>query len=454
MAIVTVTNQKGGVGKTTTTLNLGIGLQRRGWRVLAVDFDPQGNLTTCCGLDDVAGFETRPTLADALLTTVRGPTARKVRVQDVIVQSPAGIDLVPADKHLAAAEAALYSVYGREYALRDTLEMVKDRYDVILVDSVPTLGLLAINGLAAANGVVIPVQAEFLAVHGLAQLLESVLVVRERLNPDLSVWGVLMTMVDPRTKHSREVTSAVRESLPEGVHVFDAAIPVSVKLKESARAGRSIFEIDSHGRAAQAYGEFAAEVEQHLGKPGTSFSAQGVRDFLDDYRRADAGQADARSPDGSDGSRSNGHANGNGRGEAARGLERTVTLVPASADTSEGKSVDGSIGDEKDAQPGSSVGADNALIGSGRHPVHVCPKLGIETNSREHLPTVSHEHRCFADQTPLEISNYAQRLYCLTDRYGTCGRYLRAQMSAQTVNQEQTGGFLARVRNALNRPAG
>lgn len=452
MAIVTVTNQKGGVGKTTTTLNLGIGLQRRGWRVLAVDFDPQGNLTTCCGLDDVAGSESRPTLADALLTTVRGPTARKVRVQDVIVQSPAGIDLVPADKHLAAAEAALYSVYGREYALRDTLEMVKDRYDVILVDSVPTLGLLAINGLAAAHGVIIPVQAEFLAVHGLAQLLESVLVVRERLNPDLSVWGVLMTMVDPRTKHSREVTSAVRESLPEGVNVFDAAIPVSVKLKESARAGRSIFEIDSHGRAAQAYAEFASEVEQHLGKPGTSFSAQGVRDFLDDYRRADASQSDGHLPEGSDGPRSNGH--GNGRGEGSRGLERTVNLVPGSADGPDGKPPERGGRDERDARPAASAGADNALIGSGRQPIHVCPKLGIETNSREHLPTVSHEHRCFADQTPLEISNYAQRLYCLTDRYGTCGRFLRAQMSAQTVNQEQTGGFLARVRNALNRPSG
>ena len=256
MPIVTVTNQKGGVGKTTTTLNLAVGLQRLGWNVLTVDFDPQGNLTTCCGLAESDLGEGRHTLADALLTTVRGPSVRKVILSDVIVSTPAGVDLIPADKHLAAAEAALYTVYGREYSLRDTLATVRNRYDVIIVDSVPTLGLLAINALAAANGLVIPVQADYLAVHGLAQLLESVQVVRERLNPDLEIWGVLLTMVDARTRHSREVVSAVRESLPGRVHVFETQIPEHVRLKDSAKAGVSIFTFDPNGQRFTYYATY------------------------------------------------------------------------------------------------------------------------------------------------------------------------------------------------------
>lgn len=446
MAIVTVTNQKGGVGKTTTTLNLGVGLQRRGWRVLAVDFDPQGNLSTCCGLDDLDGAEYRPTLADALLTTVRGPTVRKVHLAEVIVHSPAGLDVVPADKRLAAAEAALYSVYGREYALRDSLEMVKDQYDVILIDSVPTLGLLAINGLAAAGGVVIPVQAEFLAVHGLAQLLESVQVVRDRLNPDLSVWGVLMTMVDPRTKHSREVTSAVRDCLPGDVELFDAAIPVSVKLKESARAGRSIFDVDPGGRPSQAYAEFAQEVERYLGakRGGTSAAAS---------RPSTAPRVEARETHLAEATPSvveNVSPPVSRVRDAELPLERLVSLsaLPGHDETS------GASDSVTPAEPRpNGQGADNALIGSGKGPAIVCPRLGTEANPRERLPMVSHEHRCYADQTPLEISNYAQRLYCLTDRYGTCGRYLRAQMNAQAGTTEPATGFLARVRNALGRPS-
>lgn len=446
MAIVTVTNQKGGVGKTTTTLNLGVGLLRRGWRVLAVDFDPQGNLSTCCGLDDLDGADYRPTLADALLTTVRGPTIRKVHLAEVIVHSPAGLDVVPADKRLAAAEAALYSVYGREYALRDSLEMVKDQYDVILIDSVPTLGLLAINGLAAASGVVIPVQAEFLAVHGLAQLLESVQVVRDRLNPDLSVWGVLMTMVDPRTKHSREVTSAVRDCLPSDVELFDAAIPVSVKLKESARAGRSIYDVDPGGRPAQAYAEFSEEVERYLGAKQSSGSSASVRPIVvPRVETREVHPAEVTPPvDAYPASPSRTR-------EIEPPLERLINLSAASGDDEKSPESDPPA---PPAEPRSAgQGADNALIGSGKGPTIFCPKLGTEANPRERLPMVSHEHRCYADQTPLEISNYAQRLYCLTDRYGTCGRYLRAQMNAQAGSAEPATGFLARVRNALGRPS-
>src|SRR6185437_9875161 len=153
---------------------------------------------------------------------------------------------------------------GREYALRDTLAEARDYYDLILVDSVPTLGLLAVNGLAAADGLIIPVQAEYLAVYGLAQLLDNVALVRERLNPRLAIWGVLLTMVDGRTRHSREVVSAVRETLPGQVPVFDTQIPVDVRLKDSARAGISVLGYDPTGRASMAYRELAVEVGRML----------------------------------------------------------------------------------------------------------------------------------------------------------------------------------------------
>ncbi len=265
MQVVTVMNQKGGVGKTTTTLNLAAALKEVGWRVLVVDFDPQGSLTTCCGVNEPGRLGPGQTVSDAVLTTVRGPAARRVSLRDVVVSTRSGIDLVPASQQLATAEAALYTVYGREYALRDTLNEARDYYDVILVDSVPTLGLLAVNGLAAADGLIIPVQAEYLAVYGLAQLLHNVALVRERLNPRLAIWGVLLTMVDGRTRHSREVVAAVRETLPGQVPVFDTQIPVDVRLKDSARAGISVLGYDPTGRAAMAYRELAVEVGRLLG---------------------------------------------------------------------------------------------------------------------------------------------------------------------------------------------
>lgn len=264
MLVMTVMNQKGGVGKTTTTLNLAAALQERGWRVLAVDFDPQGSLTTACGLNEPNHLGPGQTVAEAVLTTVHGPVSRHVTLRDVIVTTPAGIDLVPSSQQLATAEAALYTVFGREYALRDALVGARDDYDVILIDSVPTLGLLAVNSLAAADGLIIPVQAEYLAVYGLSQLLQSVALVRERLNPRLAIWGVLLTMVDGRTRHSRDVVTVVRDTLPEQVPVFHTQIPVDVRLKDSVRRGVSVLAYDSSCRAAHAYRELASEVGRLL----------------------------------------------------------------------------------------------------------------------------------------------------------------------------------------------
>jgi chromosome partitioning protein len=457
MPIVTVTNQKGGVGKTTTTLHLAVALQRLGWNVLTVDFDPQGNLTTCCGLGEADFAEGRQTLADALLTTVRGPSVRKVTLTDVVISTPAGIDLVPADKHLAAAEAALYTVYGREYALRDTLATVRNRYDVILVDSVPTLGLLAINALAAANGIVIPVQADYLAVHGLAQLLESVQVVRERLNPDLEIWGVLLTMVDSRTRHCREVVAAVRESLPGRVRVFDTQIPQQVRLKDAAKAGVSIFTYDPSSRAAYAYQELASEIEPRLGQPLGQLTADGVNSLL--------GEPVAPLPAdevATNGAPNGGHAVFEGLANTSDGLPPSV---PPPAEPTPNRKASQEGPDPTDVGPASpripltlspramltGGEADGALLANGRRQAGICPKLGLAGDPSNHLASVSGEHRCFADSEPLEISSHAQRLYCLTDRYGTCGRYLRAQMRTQASSREQSQSLMARVRNVLSR---
>jgi hypothetical protein len=253
-----------------------------------------------------------------------------------------------------------------------------------------------------------------------------------------------MTMVDPRTKHSREVTVAVRDCLPDDVALFDAAIPVSVKLKESARAGRSIFELEPNGRPAQAYAEFAGEVERFLiergnRRPGTA--AESPSQSRPETKPARPAEP-VRSP--------KDVAPEASTKEAGRSPERGALPPIGAVEEPEVTGVEGT----SPARP-TTQDADNALIGSGKGPTHFCPKLGTEANPRQHLPMVSHEHRCFADQTPLEISNYAQRLYCLTDRYGTCGRFLRAQMNAQAPASEPATGFLARVRSALNRsPAG
>jgi chromosome partitioning protein len=256
--IIAVANQKGGVGKTTTTLNLGAALQEAGKRVLLVDLDPQGNLSVAAGILDIDAAY--PSMGDLLAMAARGRTASGPVLRQAIVHSPSGLHVVPANATLSAAELGLVSALNRESMLAGLLKSVEHAYDYILIDCLPSLGLLAINALRAANGIVIPVQADFLAMQGLAQIFETIAAVREQLNPGLAIYGVLLTLVDQRTAHSREVVKVVRTSLAGQVNVFDTEVRLHVALKECAKAGRSILDLESASPSAAAYRSLAGEV--------------------------------------------------------------------------------------------------------------------------------------------------------------------------------------------------
>ena len=260
MPIIAVSNQKGGVGKTTSTLNLGAALREMGKRVLLVDLDPQGSLAVAAGILDVDSVGI--SIGDLLIARAQGSSAS---ITDAIVTSPSGLELVPGNSMLSAAEITLAGAQQREAVLTNTLTPILDRYDYVLIDCLPSLGLMAINALRAATGVVIPVQADFLAVQGLAQILETIGAVRQQLNPGLAIYGVLLTMVDKRKGHAQRVVGTVRHSLKGQVPVFDTEIAQHVALKEAAEAGQSILRYQGRSAAADMYRDLAREVARAAG---------------------------------------------------------------------------------------------------------------------------------------------------------------------------------------------
>src|SRR4051812_40610375 len=225
MPIIAMSNQKGGVGKTTSTLNLSAALQSLGKRVLMVDLDPQGNLSVAAGLlqPEALSPSIGELLAQAARSGGRPPSAR-----GAIVKSPAGLDIIPANSQLSAAELALVSAIGRESVLQGLLEPLLDDYDFIVMDCLPSLSLLVVNAFTAADGVIIPVQADYLAMQGLAQVMETISAVQRKLNSRLRIYGILLTMVDPRTSHSREVVATIRQAFAGQIRVFAAEIRMQV----------------------------------------------------------------------------------------------------------------------------------------------------------------------------------------------------------------------------------
>jgi chromosome partitioning protein len=280
MPIIAVSNQKGGVGKTTTTLNLAAALREMGKRVLLVDLDPQGSLTVAAGVLEVDAV--RASIGELLVARAQN---QRADMREAIMRTPAGIDLVPGNGMLSAAEITLASALNRESVLTACLAPVLDQYDYVLIDCLPSLGLMAINALRAATGVVIPVQADFLAVQGLAQILETIGAVREQLNPGLSIYGVLLTMVDRHASHAQRVVATVRHSLKNQVPVFDTEIAQDVALKEAAEAGTSIIDYQSRGKAAELYRGLAREVARAAGDLSAATAPAEKRGFFADALR-------------------------------------------------------------------------------------------------------------------------------------------------------------------------
>ncbi|MDQ3043918.1 MAG: AAA family ATPase [Chloroflexota bacterium] len=252
-AIVALANQKGGVGKTTTAVSAGVYLAQMGYKLLLVDLDPQGNATSSLGVNKA---DLVHTVYDVLIEML--PLARAVAVTDRV-----NLDLVPSTPSLAGAEVELVAVSERERCLAAALALVADRYDVILIDCPPSLGLLTINALTAARWVVVPIQCEFLALEGVGQLLTTLDLVKRGLNPALDVLGVLMTMYDARTRLSAHVVEEVRRYFPE--RIFEAVIPRSIRLAEAPSFGQSIAEYDPASRGAEAYRAFTNEMAGRLG---------------------------------------------------------------------------------------------------------------------------------------------------------------------------------------------
>jgi chromosome partitioning protein len=243
--VISFANQKGGVAKTTTTLNLGVAFAEQDLKVLLVDLDPQGNLTMSQGMNP-----------DTIERSMFDVLVHRLPIQEVIHH--AEVDLAVSSIDLAGAELALSSMIGRERALEKAVALVKDSYDYVLVDTPPSLGLLTINALVASHGVIVPVQCEYLSLRGLVQLENTLSMIRENLNPDVAIEGILPTMYDSRTLHSREAVEILQENF--GDLVFDTKIRKTVRYAEAPVKGTSVLKYDPSGNAAQAYRELAKEV--------------------------------------------------------------------------------------------------------------------------------------------------------------------------------------------------
>lgn len=253
--IMAICNQKGGVGKTVTTVNLGIGLARKGKRVLLCDVDAQGSLTASLGYQRPDQIET--TLASVMAHII---SDEPLIPGEGIIHHEEGIDLLPANIELSGLEVTLVNTMSRETILREYLNSIRDQYDVILLDCCPSLGMLTINALAAADEVLVPTQAHFLSIKGMEQLIRTISNVKRKINPGLEIAGVLITMADMRTNYSRDIIDLLRSTYGSKLRIFDSIIPLSIRAAETSAEGRSIYLHDPAGKVSAAYAALTREV--------------------------------------------------------------------------------------------------------------------------------------------------------------------------------------------------
>lgn len=253
--VIAVANQKGGVGKTTTTSNLGIGLANQGKRVLLIDADAQGSLTASLGFSE-------PDKINISLATIMANLINEVEMEPEygILKHDEGIDLMPGNIELSGLEVSLVNVMSRERILCNYIEQEREKYDYILIDCMPSLGMITINALAAADSILIPVQAAYLPVKGLEQLIKTIGKVKRQINPKLEIEGILLTMVDSRTNFARDISNLLIENYGNRVKIFKNSIPMSVRAAEISVEGISIYKHEPNGKVADAYHSLTEEV--------------------------------------------------------------------------------------------------------------------------------------------------------------------------------------------------
>ena len=254
--VIVVANQKGGVGKTTTSINLGVGLARMGKRVLLVDSDPQGHLTMGLGFPK----NIRTTLKNMMECIIMG---MEFNPKEAVLKHEEGVDVIPSNKLLSGMDMSLLTVEDREMVLKEYLELLEDDYDYIIIDSMPSLGMLTINAISAADSVLIPVQPQYYSSDGLTELLKVVKGAKQRFNPKLEIEGILFTMDACRYKNAKRVKEAVSQAYGKDFRIFTDTIPRAEALAEAPTEGMSIFAYDSSSKGAKCYEKLAQEVLHH-----------------------------------------------------------------------------------------------------------------------------------------------------------------------------------------------